>query len=174
MNTTISLWCGTKQPSWDRLHEVFSAWSHSKPGAVHSQWEHNQHSNRENSFDMICLATATKISYVSMENIVLSLYVLLSLGGAGRQSTYSPSFSFIHSSFNQRHSFLSVLSNFWEMCLSAKMSIRHFTFLCTKLTHESFCCCCRVSVPQRKDWPAYIRQWCKGFIVALLLWPVLK
>lgn len=40
------LWCRTEQQCWDRLDQVFSTRFHPNHGAVHLQWEHNRHSNR--------------------------------------------------------------------------------------------------------------------------------
>lgn len=42
MNTTVALWCETKQPSQDHLEKVFLAQFHSNPGVAHVQREHNQ------------------------------------------------------------------------------------------------------------------------------------
>lgn len=109
-NITITLWCGTKQPSQEHLEEVVSA-----------QFRTTDTATTTLSLDISCLATGCKKSPTKMDNMVLYLNIPQPSNSTFQQSTCSAALLFIHSDFFKSHCFLS------RKCPSAQLSTRPFT-----------------------------------------------
>lgn len=143
--------------SWSSLDSI---WTLEQFFAMRAQ------KTRPNSLDMFCLATSTKRSLVSVDNIVSYLSVLLYPCCTVCRRMHSFTFSFVQSQLKMKCVHLTKCQWGISPCY------------CTKLTHNLFCCCCHChdyNAKRNHDHDQQrMRQWCKGIKKALCeLWPAL-